>query len=218
MVEAAISNRMPIEIRMDIDLHVDAICQAKPKLVELTQDQFESLACKSESQQNLDGEQQSTNSHVFSTSQMLHIIFSMVLLLKNAPEDKRQKFIELVKYEDNDHDTQLNILLCNIDYHWNELLGQIAGCVFIGPCKELLNRANLAGQSPLILAVQSEVKCPALLRALVLLGADPNQCDISNNNARSYARQTGIKELLAAVEEQITLDELQELQAFLPSP
>ena len=81
-----------LKIRMDIDLHVDAIIQVKPELIETTQDQFKSQACESEFQQNPEGEQQSKNSQVFSTNQ-LHKIFTMVLLLKKAPEDKRTKLM-----------------------------------------------------------------------------------------------------------------------------
>ena len=137
----------------------------------------------------------------------------MVVALKQAQEDTRSKFIELVEDVDNDGDTQLNILLCNIGGHWNETLGQIAGCVFLKRCKQLLNQANFVGQTPLIMAVQSDQEYADLVRLLVLLGADPDICDNSKNNARSYVRQTGRRELQAAIEE-VTQEELLEVKAL----
>ena len=63
------------------------------------------------------------------------------------------------------------------------------------------------------MAVQSDQEYADLVRLLVLLGADPDICDNSKNNARSYVRQTGRRELQAAIEE-VTQEELLEVKAL----
>ena len=205
-----ILNRVSIDMSMHI--HRDAIFLSTPEQIKPILDEDDSHSIQF--RESCYCEQRKAMQHISrGTIQLLNTIFSMVEKLKQAPEDTRIKFIELVEYVDKDGDTQLNILLCNIESYWNELLGQIAGCVFLKPCKILLNRANLVGQTPLIVAVQSDPAYPDLVRVLVLLGADPDKCDDSKNNARSYVRQTGQRELLAAIEE-ITQEEFLELKAL----
>ena len=181
------SNCLSIDIRKAIQLH--ALSHSQPDQIESILDEDDFHSCQFQERGYSEQRRQLFLYISIGTSQLLNAIFLMVVALKKAPEVTRNKFIGLVKDVDNDGDTQLIILLWNIEGHWNELLGQIAGCIYLQNCKQLLNRANFSGQTALTVAVQADQVYSDLVRVLVLLGADPDICDKSNNNARNYVQQ-----------------------------
>jgi hypothetical protein len=143
------------------------------------------------------------------SAEYLRIVYDLTTRLKSAPEEKLQKFLDLVEATDTDGDSQLNLLLWEVFKYKAEIFGQLAGYVFNGRFPEkLLNRQNKYCQTSLIVAILAGVDA-SLIRALVVLGADYSSARKFTDNRKDLE---GVFEAPLSLDEETQLLRIAQLQ------